>query len=143
MLPIDSHPIIFQQVGEAFWTQSPFRPGMTTTVPTLPLGHMVENTLCHPTREVIMLGSDGSVHLSQQVAACAWMIHDSDQHCAKACFLLSNVSSLSSYQSELEGVFRSLKHVEYLNLTPAGIHQYCNNEQRWTNVNTHHGSPAQ
>ena len=127
-LPIDSHPIVFQQVGESIWTRSPFRPGSTPTDGIHPPGHMVENTLCHPTRDVITLGSDGSVHLAQQVAACAWMIHDTDLNFAKACFLLSDISSMSSYRSELEGIFRSLKHVEYLNLTPSEIHQFCDNE---------------
>ena len=88
----------------------------------------MENTLCHPTKEIITIGSDGLVHLAKQVAACAWMIHDSDKNFAKACFLLSHISSLSFYYSELKGIFRSLKHVEYLNLTPSEIHQYCDNE---------------
>ena len=127
-LPLDSHPISFQQVGETIWTRSPFRPGCSPAQDSLPPGHMVENTLCSPTTEVITLGSDGSVHLSQQVAACAWVIHDSDAHYAKACFLLANLTSLSSYRSELEGIFRSLKHVEYLGLTPTEINQYCDNE---------------
>lgn len=88
----------------------------------------MENTLCHPTNKIITLGSDGSIHLSHQVAACTWMIHDSDEHFVKACFLLSDISSASSYRSELEGIFRGLKHVKLLNLTPTEIHQYCNNK---------------
>ena len=62
-VPLDSHPIVFQQVGKALWTQRPYLPGPSTTPPTLPPGHMIENTLCHPTMETITLGSDGSVHL--------------------------------------------------------------------------------
>ena len=127
-LPLDSHPISFQQVGEALWTRSTLRLAGPLTPDPTPPGHLVENTLCHPTTEVITIGSDGSVHVSQQVAACAWVIHDSDAHYAKACFLLSNLSSLSSYRSELEGVFHSLKHIEFLNLTPTEINHYCDNE---------------
>lgn len=128
ILPLDSHLIPFQQVGEALWMQQPYLPGLTALVDPLPPGHMVENTLSHPDTEVLTLGSDGSVHLSHQVVACAWMIHASTDSCASACFLLSHISSLSSYHSKLEGIFRSLKHVEYLGLTPAKIHHYCDNE---------------
>ncbi len=42
------------------------------------------------------------------------MIHDSDSKFAKACFLLSHISSLSLYRGELEGIFWSLKHIETL-----------------------------
>ena len=56
------------------------------------------------------------------------MIHDDDAHYATACFLLSNISSSSSYRSELEGIFRSLKHVEYLSMAPAEIAHWCDNE---------------
>ena len=85
-LPLDCHPIVFQQVGEAFWTHRPFLPGPTSPSHALPPGHMVENTLCHPTRETITLGSDGSVHLAQQVAACTWMIYDDAAHFARHVF---------------------------------------------------------
>ena len=64
-LPLDSHPIVFQQVGETISTQSPFRPGAIATNDVLLPGHLVANTLCHPMREVITLGSNGSVHLAQ------------------------------------------------------------------------------
>lgn len=129
-LPLDCHPVSFQQVGGALRTQPPYLLGPAAAPdPLLPRYSMVENTLsCHPVRETITLGSDGSVHLSQQVAACAWMIHDSDDKYAKACFLLSNIMMLSSYHSELEGICCSLKHVEYLGLTPAEITHWCDNK---------------
>ncbi len=120
-LPLDCHPIVFQQVGEALWTHRPFLPGPTSQSHLMP-------PLCHPTRETITLGSDGSVHLAQQVAACAWMIYDDADHFAMACFLLSKISSLSSYRSELEGIFRSLKHVKYLGMSPTKISHWCDNE---------------
>ena len=56
------------------------------------------------------------------------MIHDDADHFATACFLLSDISSLSSYRSELEGIFRSLKHVEYLGMSPTEISHWCDNE---------------
>jgi hypothetical protein len=92
-VPLDSHPIVFQQVGEALWSQRPYLPGSPVTPPPLPPGHMIENTLCHPTKEIITLGSDGSVHLDQQVATCAWVIHSEVGSHASACFLLSGISS--------------------------------------------------
>ena len=140
-LPLHSHPIAFQQVGEALWSRSPLRLGRRSTCDDLSPGHMMENTLCHPTKETITIGSDGSVHLAEQVAACAWMIHDSDSKFAKACFLLSHISSLSSYRSELEGIFRSLKHVEHLGLTPSEIHQYCDNEAAVDKCQAHPWTP--
>ena len=127
-LPLDSHPIVFQQVGETIWTQSPFRPGAIATNDVLPPNHLVKNNLCHPTNEVITLGSNGSVHLAQQVATCAWMTHDSDSNFATARFLLSDILSVSSYRSELKGIFHSLKHVEFLNLTLTEIHQFSDND---------------
>ena len=72
-LPLHSHPIAFQQVGEALWSRSPLRLGGHSTCNDLSPGHMMENTLCHPTKDIITIGSDGSVHLAEQVAACAWI----------------------------------------------------------------------
>jgi hypothetical protein len=109
-VPLNSHPIEFQQVGEALWTQHPHCPAPLADTTLHPPGHLVENTLCHPTNETITIGSDGSVHLTHQVAACAWMIHNTDEEYATACFLLSNISSMSSYCSKLEGILQPTPH---------------------------------
>lgn len=126
-LPLDSHPIVHQQVGESIWTQRPYFPSQDS-YPILQPGHIVENTLCHPTGEVITIGCDGSVYLDKQTATCAWIIHDADGSFASACFLLSGISSLSSYRSELEGIFRSLSHIEYLGMRPSEVNLWCDNE---------------
>ena len=127
LLPLASHPIIYQQVGESIWTQRPYLAPLATHTP-IPPGHVVANMLCHPRNEVITVGSDGSVYLNQQIATCAWMICDDVGNSLSACFLLSGISSLSSYRSELEGIFRSLKHIEFLGMSASEINMWCDNE---------------
>ena len=49
-----------------------------------------------------------------------------DEHMA-ACFLLADVNSMSSYRSELEGIFRALKNIEYSKIRPLDVlHWYDN-----------------
>ena len=94
----------------------------------VPPGNVTHDTLGQVDGSKLVVGSDGSVHLVQQTAAAAWLIAKGpDQH-LQACFLLSDVNSVTSYRSELEGVFRSLKHMEYLNMTPSKVKQWCDNE---------------
>jgi len=96
----------------------------------IPPGHVVNDTLPRYNRKEYIVGSDGSVHLRDKVAAAAWLIttrEDTDH--ISACFLMSDISSVSSYRAELEGVFRALKHIEYLNIPPAEIIQWCDNKQ--------------
>jgi hypothetical protein len=127
-LPLDSHPVEFRQIGESIWTQRPYRMHTTDDGIVIPPGHLVENVLSDPISDTLTIGCDGSVYLKDEVAACAWMIADSESSKATACFLLSNISSISSYRSELEGIYRSLLHVQYLGLTPLEIQQWCDNE---------------
>lgn len=127
-LPLDSHPITYKQIGNSIWTQRPYRIHYTPTGQELPPGHIVANTLTNPTTDTITVGSDGSVYIDKEVAACAWMIADSETSSVSACFLLSQISLISSYRSELEGIYRSLRHVQYLNITPQHIQQWCDNE---------------
>jgi len=127
-LPLESHPISYQQIGETIWTQRPYRMTLTPSGTALPPGHTIANTLSDPSTDIITIGSDGSVYLAHEVAACAWMIAETPERSATACILLSNISSISSYRSELEGMYRSLIHVCQLGLTPQEIHQWCDNE---------------
>jgi hypothetical protein len=128
ILPLDSHPITFQQIGHDLWTQRPYRLASLPNSPELPAGHLVSNTLSNPRTEMIMVGCDGSVYLDQEVASCAWIIADEDEQTTSACFLLTNISSLSSYRSELEGIYHSLLHIRQLGITPREIQQWCDNE---------------
>lgn len=94
----------------------------------LPPGHLVVNTLSNPSTETLTIGCDGSVYLANEVAACAWMVAENSEQAATACFLLTNISSISSYRSELEGIYRSLVHIRQLGVTPRELHQWCDNE---------------
>ena len=127
-IPLDAHPIVFQQVGEKVWTHrhhnivSIPRPARPTP------GHIVRNTLCAPTDRVVM-GSDGSVHLRDQVCTAAWLIHQDDDHVLSAVVLLENISSVSSYRTELEGVFRCLYHLDHSGCSAAEAEHWCDNDR--------------
>ena len=141
-LPLDSHPIKFQQVGESIWTQRPYRMREIEDGTTLPPGHIVANTLSDPSTEILTIGSDGSVYLKEEVAACAWMIAADDNKHVTACFLMGKISSLSSYRSELEGIYRSLKHVQYLGMSPREIQHWCDNESAVDDSNRPLSTPS-
>jgi len=135
-LPLDCHPITYQQIGHSLWTQRKYRPHVPTARVPPPPGHIVSNTLSDPTTEVLTVGCDGSVYLKDEVAACAWMIAESTDISLTACFLLTDISSISSYRSELEGIYRSLMHVSHLGLTHTQIQQWCDNESAVNDSNT-------
>ena len=42
---------------------------------------------------------------------------------------MANISAVSSYRPELEGIFQSLKHLECLNITPQEVQQWYDNER--------------
>jgi hypothetical protein len=106
-LPLASHPITYQQIGNDLWTQRPYRMTSLAHEESPPAGHLVSNTLTNASTEILTIGCDGSVYLDQQVAACAWVIAEDEKHTVSACFLLTTISSISSYRSELEGIYRS------------------------------------
>ena len=126
-VPLDSHPINHQQVGEKVWTRRPHRIAALPLEEVLPSGHIVENTISNPETEHLVTASDGSLYLHEQVATCAWLNSAGDDEQVSACFLLANISSLSSYRVELEGIFRSLRHIGELGMTPREVAQWCDN----------------
>ena len=73
-------------------------------------------------------GSDGSVHLKDQVAAAAWLIKGDGYAHASACILLSQINAVSSYQSDLKGISRTLCHLEQLNVKATEVAQWRDNE---------------
>ena len=73
--------------------------------------------------------SNGSVYQREQVAAAAWVIAIGTEHQIQACFLMVNVNKVTSYRSEFEGIFRALKHIEYLNWAPEELDPWCDNKQ--------------
>ena len=43
---------------------------------------------------------------------------------------MTGINAVSSYCLELEGIYRTLKHIEYLKITPRGeVVQWCDNNQ--------------
>ena len=127
--PIDSHPITVQRVDERFWTHRSVSLATQEVAPPLPPGHIINDTIDRYNQSTIKGGSDGSLHLRQQVAAAAWLLsHGGTEH-VSACFLLTDIASVSIYRAELEGVFRALKHIEFLEMSPHDVEQWCDNKE--------------
>ena len=79
--------------------------------------------------DVGKMAGDGLVHLVQKTVAAAWIVASGTECSMSDCYLIANINAVSSYRLELKCVFRSLKHLEYLNVTPGEVRQWCNNEQ--------------
>ena len=77
--------------------------------------HLINNTLTEPTTERPILGSDGSLHLHDQVAVAAWIISAGPDSFILATFIMK---SNASHCIKLEGILRALHHLDYLNITP-------------------------
>jgi hypothetical protein len=67
------------------------------------------------------------VHLRSGVMTCAWILQDGEEE-IRACYNIRDLSSLSSYRGELEGIFRALKHTHMRGLTPRRLELWCDNE---------------
>ena len=59
VLPLDSHPITFQQTGQDLWTQHPYNISHLPESPELPAWHLVSNTLSNPQTETITVVATG------------------------------------------------------------------------------------
>ena len=95
-----------------------------------------------PTTENLIIGSDGSLHIHEQVAAAAWIISTGDTKHLSATFLMTNISSYTSHRIELEGIFRALHHLDLLNITPKMVEQWCDNEQAVKDSSTTPAGPS-
>ena len=126
-LPANSHPIRFKQMGNTIWTHGKYAPHLNiVTVP--PPGVLIEDTTVDEVDGAVTLASDGSVFLHEGKASCAWILHQSDRHQLKACYLLEQTPSLTSYRSELEGIYRGLKQLLDSGIRPEQLHQWCDNK---------------
>jgi hypothetical protein len=128
-IPLDSHPIAYQQVGKNVWMQCPINLSLLTSSKNPPPGHLISNTLTNPTTEQLILGSNGSLHLQDQVAAAAWIISAGPESFMSATFIMENISSYTSHRIKLEGIFRALHHLDFPNMTPTMADKWCNNKQ--------------
>lgn len=141
-VPDDCHPVPHQIIGEKVWTQKPHTIIRQRKRKDLEPGHQMTNTIHNLHTENIVLGSDGSVHIANEAAAAAWIIHAGPDEEMQAVVLTAGMTSLSAYRTELEGVFRCLKHVKYLGLTHRDIKQWCDNKQAVISVDQPIYSPA-
>ena len=141
-IPRHSHPISYKQIGHSIWTRCQYNIWSPESPNLPPPGHIIHNTLCNPRSDVLHLGHDGLVHLADEVATCAWMVMDTDSTYMQACFLLQNVNSLTSYRSKLEGIYRGLRHIQFLNLKPVEIQQWCNSKSAVDNSNCELSTPG-
>ncbi len=128
-IPLDSQLIAYQQVEKNVWTQRPINLSLSTSSKNPPPGHLIGNTLTNPTTERLIVGSNGFLHLQDQVAAAAWIISAGPKWFMSATFIMENVSSYTSHRIELEGIFRVLHHLDFLNMTPTMADQWCNNKK--------------
>ena len=137
--PLDSYPVQRLQPDDDMWpdmNHENLRRQITTS--TRCAGNIHTNTLDIHSDNPLYFGSDGSTHLQHGIATCAWVLHQDEEHVLKASYLIGNISSLSSYRSELEGMYRGLKQIESSSIKPQLIKQWCDNEaavnkynQRW------------
>ncbi len=116
-VPIECYPMKMTEVDEGVWTRRPYQMATQQQQEAKPPGYITENThLPGTAMKPRKTGSDGSVHREKNVAAAAWIIPTSQQEYVKACFLMSNISSVNSYRAELEGIYRALYHIHYLGI---------------------------
>jgi hypothetical protein len=139
-LPLNSHPITYQQIGQDVWTHRPTNLALDIEQTSPPPGLLTAKTLTEPTTENLIIGSDGSLHIHEQVAAAAWIISAGDTKHLSATFLMTNISSYTSHRIELEGIFHTLHHLDLLNITPKMVEQWCDNKQAQCSESERRGS---
>lgn len=128
VLPTNCHPIRYRKMDiNSIWTHGKYAPRVHMTTATQP-GLVVEDSIREEAPSLLTIGSDGSVLLHDNRASCAWILHHSDKSQLKACYLLERMSSLSSYRSELEGIYRGLKQISASQLRPNHVTQWCDNK---------------
>ena len=66
-LPLNSHPITYQQIGQDVWTHRPTNLALDIEQTSPPPGLLIANTLTEPTTETLIIGSDESLHIHKQV----------------------------------------------------------------------------
>jgi len=116
-IPLECYPMKMTEVDEGVWTRRPYQMAQQQQQEAKPPGYVTENTHLPGTEmKPKKTGSDGSVLRVHNVAAAAWIIPTNQNEYVKACFLMTNVSSVNSYRAELEGLYRALYHIQYLGI---------------------------
>ena len=121
--PLESYPCMCYQVREDVWTQHPMNINRPVDKTEHPPGYIVCNNLKKGARTMKKgkAASDGSVHIRQHAGATARLIAKDETSFVTACFLMTGINIVSSYRLELEGIFWTLKHMEYLKMTPEEV----------------------
>jgi hypothetical protein len=91
----------------------------------------------------LRIGCGASLHLAQKVATCAWVIETPNNSQIKAHANILNISSFTTYRSELEGIYRSLQHIQTLAMEPPHIQQWCDNNAAIDNAAKNFITPSQ
>ena len=116
-VPEKAYPIACTYVdGSRLWTRKKYRVRTTTPVTKHPPGRIIYNTLPRDTMK-LKGASDGSLLKEKKVMTVGWLLSADTDHMMSATFVISDISSLSSYRAKLEGTFRMLKHSEYLDVS--------------------------
>ena len=130
-LPLGSFPIdTYETISEYLWTHRKWAPNVDISTPKpKPPGYIsIDTHATTTTPQPKEICSDGSAHPYEEIAAAAWVIATSQDEYIKACFLMTDISSVNAYRSELEGIFRSLFHMEQTGMIPAEeVIQWCDN----------------
>ena len=142
ILPLDCHPIGFRDMGDSIWTHRKYAMTQLHTPDTLPAGITLQNSVDKDSKS-LLVGCDASLHPSKRVATCAWVIESHDSQQTQAFVHLKNLSSFTTYRSELEGIYRSLLHTHELGLQPRHIQQWCDNKAAIDNAARATYTPSQ
>jgi hypothetical protein len=97
----------------------------------------------HSQDSPLCIGCDASLHLAPNIATCAWVIENPKQSQIQAHANILNISSFTTYRSELEGIYRLLRHIQTLNLHPPSIRQWCDNKAAIDNATRGPTNPSQ
>ena len=138
-LPLDAHPISVHKVGNRVWTHRPYRMGPPTPSPSDPVGYVIRDTLpiSYP---LLIVCSDASTHLDTGVTTCAWVISATANQSKAMCANIQNVSSLTSYRGELEGLYRALRSA--LDYRSDSIQLWCDNKAAIGKATPHRTTPG-
>ena len=126
IIPLDAHPIRWTQVDDQIWTHRRHHLSAIQDSPTPPPGLTVSDSISTPPEQLV-IGSDASTHLSAGISTCAYIIKAGLQY-IRACCNLTNISSITSYRGELEGIYRALVHSKMRQLWPRRIKLWCDNK---------------
>jgi hypothetical protein len=104
-IPLNAHPIDCRFVdGDKLWTSRRYRPGTTKVEELPPPGKILFDGLDRSSAN-LKGASDGSLFREEKTMTAGWLFGTDPENMTAAAFVISGISSLSSYRAELEGTF--------------------------------------